>query len=136
MSSLDIKKKQIESDLPKGQFRIPQFSICKKIPWKQNLNVKLIGFQVVPNWAFTGHKTQGKTMRKVMIGDTKLHTYNASGWIYVLLSRARQLSDVYLVKKLSTLIDKYLPRTKIINEHARLDKLHLDTKKKVAAFFN
>lgn len=130
------KKKQLENDLPVGQFRVPQFSTSKIIPWKNDISVKLIGFQVSANWACTGHKTQGKTLKKVMIGILKGHTFNSSGWLYVLLSRARQLSDVYLVKKLSTLMDKYLPRTKIINEHARLDKLHLATKQKVASFFN
>ena len=99
-------------------------------------SVKLIGFQLSANWACTGHKIQGKTLKKVMVGNTKGHTYNSTGWLYVLLSRARQLNDIYIVKKLSTLMDKYLPRTKIINEHARLDKLHLDTKRRVAPFFN
>lgn len=55
-------------------------------------NGRFIQFPLAPAWAFTAHKSQGKTLDKVnVILDKKAFT---SGQSYVALSRTRRISDM------------------------------------------
>ena len=48
----------------------------------------------------TGHKVQGATLDAIIVGSWGRYKYGAQGWLNVVLSRLRQLSDLYILEKL------------------------------------
>ena len=128
-----FKEMSIDPALPLGCFAIPTTSAKVSIKWKGSMKCNITGYKVVPNWSFTGHKTQGKTMRDVIIGDIHGHKYNQTGWIYVLLSRVHDLDHVFLIKPLSTKMSLYRRRSEIMTEHDRLEQLAKQTAAKLQA---
>ena len=88
-------------------------------------------FKAVSNFSFTGHKTQGKTMNEIIVCSYKGHSYNASGWIYVVLSRVRSIDNYFAGMKLSENLKNYKPRTLIEMEHRKLRKMAVMMKRKL-----
>ena len=58
--------------------------------------MKLSHFAVLSNYATTGHKLQGKSLERLIIAEWS----KKQNWAYVVLSRVRTLSGVYLCKPL------------------------------------
>ena len=67
-------------------------------------NVKVTQIPVNSNIATTGHKLQGMT-KDVLIVDS--WSYSFSNWVYVVLSRVRTLSGLFLCKPLD--LEKQFP---------------------------
>lgn len=69
--------------------------LVRKTPFVQRTNQ----FPIKLAYAFTIHKAQGQTYNQVII-DLKSHIF-APGQLYVALSRARSLQDLYLTKPIT-----------------------------------
>ena len=50
--------------------------------------------------SLTGHKVQGATLDAIIVGSWGCYKYGAQGWLNIVLSRVRQLSDLYILEKL------------------------------------
>ena len=61
-----------------------------------NVNMKLTHFPIIGNFATTGHKLQGKTMKNLVIAEWR----DVENWAYVVLSRVRTLSGIFLLEAL------------------------------------
>ena len=90
-----------------------------------NLKVKceLCGFKVSPRFAMTGHKTQGMTMEDLFIAGWGTYKTGKGEWLYVVLSRVKDLKNIYILEELNTDITKYVARTYEVNEDRRLELL-------------
>lgn len=76
----------------------------------------------------TGHKVQGQSLNSIILGTlSDKHRYGGSGWIYVVLSRFRTLSGLFLLVKLCTDIKKYKPRLNVMREMQRLRNIESQT---------
>lgn len=76
----------------------------------------------------TGHKMQGQTVDSIILGSfSDAHKNGNTGWLYVILSRVRSLSGLYLLTPLQTDVTKYKPRTEVKNEMARLSEIQSTT---------
>ena len=118
-----------DATLPLGHFSIHPMRKPITVKWsKTKIKCQVHGFKVVPNFAFTAHKTQGKTMTEIIVGDYSGHKHNASGWIYVVLSRVLSLQNYFAIKPLTTDLSKYIPRFEIERENIRLDLLSEENK--------
>ena len=84
----------------------------------------------MPNCDFSGHKTPGKYMDEIRVGDYSGDTYTSTGWIYVVLSRVHALAKDFDVKPLFTKLEKYIQRAQIQRENMRLEEIAQDTKRK------
>ena len=74
----------------------------------------------LPN-IITGHKVQGQSLNSIILGTlSPIHQYGTTGWIYVILSRVRTLSGLFLMVKLCTDVAKYKPRFHVMAEMKRL----------------
>ena len=71
----------------------------KKIRTKTS--ICLTQFPIVINHATTGHKLQGKSLNKLVIAQWS----RQKNWAYVVISRVRTLSGLYLTKKIPVDID-------------------------------
>ena len=71
--------------------------------YRQTVGIKGIQFALVSNKATTGHKLQGYTAQSLVAEE--LHY--GENWVYVLLSRVRTMSGLYLREKLSTVLSRY-----------------------------
>ena len=60
-------------------------------------------FPVVSNSATTGHKLQGYTALSLLVNSW----YYKENWVYVVLSRVREMKNLYLRKPLSYDLTKY-----------------------------
>jgi hypothetical protein len=56
-----------------------------------------------------------------------IHHYGATGWIYVILSRVRTLSGLFLLVKLCSDVTKYKPRLNVMREMSRLREIEIRT---------
>ena len=94
---------------------------------KQQMKCKLLQLPVNASDAITGHKLQGLTKDRLIV-----YSWNKStNWIYVVLSRVRTLSGLYLVQSLTLKYIKppsqdylaFLGRMKDLQQH-ELDRFH------------
>ena len=93
----------------------------KKIKWANTeFKCTLESFKVVPNYAITGHKTQGQTMDSIIVGSYRGHKFNNDGWIYVVLSRVNNINDLFTMELLDTDVRKYRERKYVKLENERL----------------
>jgi hypothetical protein len=93
-----IKPKQVtfKTRLPVPQ----QFQFGKNMP---SVTMQAHQIRIIVNYATTGHKLQGTGVDKLFV-----HSWNYDkNWPYVVLSRVRQLSGLYLRLKLSPVKSKY-----------------------------
>jgi hypothetical protein len=115
-------------DLPVGVFPIFPIkpSIRVRIPGRQqHFNVIVESFPITPMFACTGHKVQGKSMSKLIVGnvDTKMR-----GWLYVVLSRARTLDGLYLMERITLhALKQAAPTSAQRQELDRLQAIHVST---------
>ena len=62
-------------------------------------------------------------MEEIVVGSYSGHTYNKSGWIYVVLSGVKDFDKYFTIMPLSNAIHKYKRRTLVEIENIRLDAL-------------
>ena len=60
---------------------------------KMNAHIDLLQFPITVNHATTGHKLQGKTVDKLLVGEWATHIKN---WVYVVLSRVQTFDSLFL----------------------------------------
>jgi hypothetical protein len=88
----------------KYEINYPVAELGKKV--KVKTNIYLTQFPVVINHATTGHKLQGKSMIALVIAEWS----KVKNWAYVVLSRVRTLSGLFLTEPIPDDID-FLPPT-------------------------
>ena len=103
--------------LPAGCFPVEVSTIDGVIKsLGRKIGVRTTQLPLVPLFAITGHKCQGQTEEKVVVGPwTNQHRKGSTGWLYVVLSRVRRLQDIYLIEPLSEDPSTYQPRIHIDN---------------------
>jgi hypothetical protein len=87
-----------------------------------NVNLKLTHFPIIGNFATTGHKLQGKTMANLVIAEWR----NIENWAYVVLSRVRTLTGIFLLEALPDSIS-FAPAPEYLLMMERLRKYILAT---------
>jgi ASC-1-like (ASCH) protein len=68
----------------------------------------------------TGHSSQGMTKIRLAIISFGRELYNASGYVYMCLTRTRAMEGLTLLQPLSSNMDKYKRRTDLIKEAQRI----------------
>lgn len=91
-----------------------------KIPYlipenKEAQNITMEQFPVILCTACTGHKLQGQSIDKLMVYEW----HNAADWVYVVLSRVRTISGLFLRKELNPNHD-YSMAEELIHHNDRL----------------
>ena len=117
--------------LPPGCFPIVTTSKgirCQLGKQNNTFCVKLEQFPCTLAFILTGHKLQAQTLISIILGAVSaIHQYGTTGWLYVVLSRVRTLSGLFLLVKLSEDITKYKPRTIVMKEMERLRSIEAKT---------
>jgi hypothetical protein len=72
-------------------------------------------FSVVVNFATTGHKLQGKTLKALFIAQWS----TVAGWAYVVLSRVKSISKLFLHEPIPEEIS-FLPNKKVVEMMEKL----------------
>ena len=120
-----FQKKEMINDLP-GFVSIPERKNRRpSIPWNENIktvSATINQFPCVPAFSLTGHKTQGATLKNVLIASYSGHSSGKDGWLYVVISRIKSLENLYTVDKLPEKLNHYKPREKVIAEDKRLKR--------------
>jgi hypothetical protein len=107
-----------------GKFKLkPQTSTCRaNFPVYEygtrmvlQAGIKIDHFAVVVNYATTGHKLQGKSLDELVIAELS----KVKNWAYVVLSRVRTLSGLFLMKAIPANIN-FAPDGKYLSMMARL----------------
>ena len=101
---------------------------CKLGKNNKTFSVSVTQFPCTLANIITGHKIQAQSLNSVILGTlSKIHQYGTTGWIYVVLSRVRTLSGLFLLVKLCTDVKKYKPRISVMKEMTRLRKIESQT---------
>lgn len=115
------------STLPEGCF--PLISQCQKIKCRIGKERRLMTISVTQPpcelaHILTGHKMQGQTVKSIVLGNiSKYHRNGQTGWLYVILSRVKNLSGLYLLTPLDENVKIYKPRSDVKIEMDRLQRL-------------
>jgi len=120
----DFPHQKTTEDLLPGEAVI--FTRNETITYKAKKTI-LTQFPLVPAFALTGHKCQGKTFDDVVITSFA----NTTGWSYVALSRARALDKIVLLSKLSEVVAKYSTPDDLRDEESKHQVMHISTLEKV-----
>ena len=118
------------NSLPLGCFPVIAKSTKKSCKLGDNniFSVTITQFPCTLAYFITGHKVQGQSLNSVILGTlTPIHQYGTTGWIYVILSRVRTLSGLFLLVKLCTDVTKYKPRLNVMREMSRLREIEKQT---------
>ena len=102
---------------------------------KALLSVKRRALPLVPAYCITTHKSQGRTLSKVVI-DLKLpNETDDIAAVYVPLSRVKRLSDLVILRHFDYKVLLIKPSKSQVAEMERLDKLYLETQTRFAEWF-
>ena len=89
----------------------------------------------MPAYSITTHKSQGQTLKNVVI-DLKLPTENDDlASIYVPLSRVKRLTDLIILRQFEYKVLLMKPSKSQTAEMERLDKLYIETQKRFSEWF-
>ena len=77
--------------------------------------------------SISGHKTQGKTLDKLIVGSWGRYKYGSEGWLYTILSRVADLNDLYILEALPLNIKRFKPRKTVLLENRRIHQLATTT---------
>jgi ASC-1-like (ASCH) protein len=80
------------------------------------------GFPVVMRAVVTGHSTQGQTIEQLIIANWGKETTNNNGYVYMLLSRVKKISQLLMLQPLSGDLSKYVRRADLSDELERIRK--------------
>ena len=83
----------------------------------------IVGFENTLSFAITGHKSQGTTLKNILIADVGNHASGSTGWLYVVLSRVHDYKNIYLVDPLIDILKKYKNRKDIKKFNTYLENL-------------
>ena len=86
------------------------------------VNVQLNHFPILGNFATTGHKLQGKTMKNLVIAEWR----DTENWAYVVLSRVKTLAGIFLLEALPETIS-FAPAPEYLSMMERLRNTILAT---------
>jgi hypothetical protein len=102
---------------------------------KAVLSIKRRALPLVPAYSITTHKSQGQTLKNVVI-DLKLPNENDDlASIYVPLSRVKKLADLIILRHFDYKVLLMKPSKSQIAEMERLDKLYTETQKRFSHWF-
>jgi hypothetical protein len=92
------------------------------------VNLQLNHFPILGNFATTGHKLQGKTMKNLIIAEWR----DTVNWAYVVLSRPKTLAGLFLLEALPDTISfepapEYLSMMERLRSTILATELELDT---------
>lgn len=127
------KDKTVYSSLPEGCFPLvpTKHSVREKINGTYT-SISVCQLQCVSALVLTGHKIQGQSMDDVILGDLQPRfKHGQQGWLYVILSRVRTLKGLYTLVELDFNMSEYKPRLDVMEEMARLEKIEVETLKKL-----
>ncbi len=97
---------------------------------KAILSIKRRALPLVPAYSITTHKSQGQTLKNVVI-DLKLPNENDDlASIYVPLSRVKRLTDLIILRHFDYKVLLIKPSKSQIAEMERLDKLYTETQRR------
>lgn len=106
----------------------------------RSFSITLKQFPVVPSYALTVHRVQGMTLKSVIIGSFFEGRPQPSSAVYVMLSRVKSASGLFLLQDFSQLFSE-VPRRiplcispKVSNELSRLRNLAVCTRKRLSEF--
>ena len=124
LSHNDMACKNIETitNLP-GFFEVERKTASLAVDWDSNfkgVQTQMSQFPIVTAFAITGHKTQGATLKNILICSFKGHSSGKSGWLYVVLSRVKSLKNIFILEKLPTDLSHYKSRPKVKIELDRI----------------
>ena len=110
--------------LPPGHFPLKPTNKNLQIPFNDNgakIKIQINQLPITNATVLTGHKTQGMTLDNIVLGSMgDKHRYGSTGWLYVVLSRVRDISGLYTLAPLSTDLSKYKKRHDVLEEMDRL----------------
>jgi hypothetical protein len=102
---------------------------------KAILSIKRRALPLVPAYSITTHKSQGQTLKNVVI-DLKLPNENDDlASIYVPLSRVKRLADLIILRHFEYKVLLMKPSKSQIAEMERLDKLYSETQRCFSEWF-
>jgi ATP-dependent DNA helicase PIF1 len=102
---------------------------------KTMLSIKRRALPLVPAYSITTHKSQGQTLKSVVI-DLKLpHGSDDIAAIYVPLSRVKRLEDLVILRHFDYKVLLMKPSKSQLTEIERLDNLYKDTQLQFAQWF-
>ncbi len=97
---------------------------------KAILSIKRRALPRVPAYSITTHKSQGQTLKNVVI-DLKLPNENDDlASIYVPLSRVKRLTDLIILRHFDYKVLLIKPSKSQIAEMERLDELYAETQRR------
>ena len=137
-------KDNVDNNIHRPQRYFKLYPEVTKVEIKMNLfgskkklvfgNQYIKQFGILVNTATTGHKLQGLSMDYIIIVSW---FYGSKNWVYVVLSRVRKLSGLYLFKPLD--FEKYFKQdnklTKHIRDLARIEKTTLSSIDKIQPIY-
>ena len=102
--AIDDIRKQLQQRISERRFKLtPQYRTCTvnvspndEVLTTTNMRCKILQLPVNASDAITGHKLQGLTKDSIIVYSWDKST----NWIYVVLSRVRTLSGLFLVRRL------------------------------------
>ena len=93
-----FKTKKIDSSLRPGFFKLSPKKITVANKWKTiKFSSTITSFLAYPMSSLSGHKTQGNTLDKLIVGSWDQYKYSAKGCFYVALSRLSDLDNIFLL---------------------------------------
>ena len=111
----------------------PRTHHIKSFEWSSrvvDVTGKCTTFPTVAAFSLTGHKTQGQTLKNILIGSFKGHSNGRTGWLYVVISRVKSLENIFIVDKLPENTSWFKLREDVDAEDKRIMKLAIKTSKK------
>ena len=82
-------------------FKLMPHTLKIKNSWKSlKFSSTITSFLAYPMSSISGHKTQGNTLGKEIVGSWGCYKNGAKGWLYVILSRVADLNDLYIFEEL------------------------------------
>ncbi len=110
-------------------------SIRPKFNQKAMLSIKRRALPLVPAYSITTHKSQGQTLKNVVI-DLQLPNENDDiAAIYVPLSRVKRLADLVILRHFDYKVLLIKPGKSQLAEIERLDKLYSKTQMRFSEWF-
>ena len=105
------KRQKVDKDKGNHTFRLKPEKVTVNVPLKlmgrklgNFTNLKMMQFPVNSNIATTGHKLQGQTKKALVVGSW---FYGCPNWVYVVISRVKTLSGLFITEKLIRDLDRY-----------------------------
>jgi len=119
----DFQQVKAFPSLGPGQFPVCAVTSTRKfnVGASKPISARVTQFQVGLACVMTGHKLQGQSLEQIILGDlSAMHKYGTTGWLYVVLSRAKTLEGLYTLVLLDPDPANYKLRADVLQEMRRL----------------